>query len=194
MGRRQTTDELNRLESTEFKMSEKNWFVSLEVCIRSEYVRLLSLQSCSEYWPSPSSCSGLSNSFFRSKPFESESNHLRIVWIQNEKPPFVDHHESLPTRSNNRFIPNHENCRIETKRIKSKPTLLIVESFHIERMLRSIEVEPNKLVIKSAILRTNHSTCRKPQKMKPPHLGRQKRFQWSWVPNLTSIVGQDEVG
>jgi hypothetical protein len=123
-------------------MSKHNWFVSLELWIQSEFVWLSSLQSCSEYWSSPSSCSGLSKSFFCSKPFESESNHLRIVRIQNEKLPFVDHHKSLPTRSNNCFIPNHENCRIKTKWIKSKPTPVDCWIISHERMPRSIEFEP----------------------------------------------------
>ena len=37
-------------------------------------------------------------------------------------------------------------------------------------------------------------SCRRPHEMEPPHPGWQKRFGGSWVPNLTSIVGEDAAG
>jgi hypothetical protein len=146
-----------------------------------------------EFWlshwsqgPQPSLLSsGLSNSSCRSEPFHCKSFHLRTVRIWNNWPPFVDHHENLPTRSNNCCIQNHENCQIEPERIESKPTPLIVESFHIKRMPRSNEVEPNELDLMQKFQvrewRYSERTIphRRPHEMKPPHPRRQKRFQGS---------------
>jgi hypothetical protein len=100
---------------------------------RPKFVRLSSLQSCSEYWPSPLSCSGLLNSFYHSKPFELESNHLRIDKFRRKS-----RLSSTTTKASQQgaIIVSFETTN-ETKRIESKPPPLIVESFHIERMPRS---------------------------------------------------------